>query len=139
MLLDPDTHPHWHTDLNPGQPNRGSGSTTLLLWEAIADNLLLALQVTALYLRLEELKRARKERNRIAATERKKLAYLEEQIALAEKRKTGVAAKDAMELAANKQGEMGLATEEQPGPATMDQMDVDFVNTEEDSWYKRSK
>ncbi len=84
--------------------------------------------MAALYLRLEELKRARKERNRIAATERKKLAYLEEQIALAEKRKTGVAAKEATE-----QGEMGLATEEHLGPSTMDQMDVYLGNTEEDS------
>ncbi len=96
-------------------------------WEAIADILLHVLQVAALYLRLEELKRARKERNKIAATERKKLAYLEEQIALAEKRKTGVAAKEAKE-----QGEMELVIEEQSGTAILDQMDVDLVNTEED-------
>ncbi len=89
--------------------------------------------MAALYLRLEELKRARKERNKIAARERKKLAYLEEQIALSEKRKTDVAAEDAMELAAKEQGERGLATEELPGPSSMDQMDVDLVNTEEDS------
>jgi hypothetical protein len=89
--------------------------------------------VAALYLRLEELKRSRKERNKITATERKKLAYLEEQIELAEKRKTGVAATDAMELAAMEQGERGLATEELPGPSIMDQMDVDLGNTEEDS------
>jgi hypothetical protein len=92
-------------------------------------NLRLVSQVAALYLRLEELTRSRKERNRIAATERKKLAYLEKQIALAEKRKTGV----AMELAAKEQGERGFVTEEQSGPATMDQMDVDLGNTEEDS------
>ncbi len=94
----------------------------------MADNLALALQVAALYLRLEELQRSRKERNKIAATERKKLAYLEDQIALAEKRKAGVAAKEAME-----QEERGLTTEKEPGPATMDQMDVDLGNTEEDS------
>jgi hypothetical protein len=97
----------------------------------MADNLRLVLQVAALYLRLEELRRARKERNRIAATERKKLTYLEEQIGLAEKRKTDVSAKEATE-----QGEMGagLATKELPGPSsTMDQMDVDLGNTEEDS------
>ncbi len=81
-----------------------------------------------LYLRLGELKRSRKERNKTTARERKKLAHLEEQIALAEKRKTDVAAKDATE-----QGERGFATEEQSGTAILDQMDVDLGNTEEDS------